>query len=150
MAFEPHGAFAEVGRGDTTFVSIAQTWNVECARIYQRFIRPKLKDVAHLTHYIVINAKDWALETPEAGELLRQLFSEMAASLKKVYIAYIVDSDIKEYFIKQRSENPPANLEFSVHETFDEAVEWFASYGITLDMKEADLPDPVDSRLYLS
>ncbi len=73
MNKKPHGSFAFSFERDFTLISVSESWNIECTKIYSKMLETAMKSDPEQKRCVIIDGRKWGFETPESSQIIRAL-----------------------------------------------------------------------------
>ena len=150
--FEAHGAFSFAFEKDYTLISVSESWNMACAEIYTSLLRKRMTSKPDLKRCVVIDGREWGLETPDSGKKLRELNQHLSGYYKVLNIAYILSKENKhlaKYMLDSDNDGFESTMIWNFFMDFPEAVSWLRSEGFNIpDLKSSDFPKPIPAEEY--
>lgn len=149
----PHGSFAFKFEENYTLLVASGSWNLECAEIYDAFLRQRVESIPDLTRCIIIDGRNWELETPECGSKIKELHHFLSGYYKALYNAYYLNPDnieIQKYLMSQRNKEFGDVFHWQYFHVLGEAVSWLNSKGFNVPkLKDEDFPKPIPADQYV-
>ena len=150
---EPHGSFAFTFEESYTLLVASESWNLECAKIYDAFLRKRAESKPDLTRCIIIDVRNWGLETPECGAVIKELHHFLSGYYKALYNAYYLDSanlEVKMFLLEQRNIDFNDVFHWQYFHALDDAVSWLNSKGFNVPpLTDEDFPEPIPADEYV-
>lgn len=150
---DPHGSFAFTFEENYTLLVASGSWNLECAKIYDALLRKRVESKPDLTRCIIIDGRNWGLETPECGAKIKELHHFLSGYYKALYNAYYLNPEnleVEKYLMDQRNKDFGDVFHWQYFHVLEEAVSWLNSQGFNVpELKDEDFPEPIPADHYL-
>ena len=152
--FEAHGAFAVKYEEDYALNSVSGSWNLACAEIFNSLIRKRVTlNKPDLKRCLIVDGREWGLETPDCGEKIRELNQFLSGYFKALYIAYVLSPEnmhLAKFILDSNNKGFNDIMIWRFFTDFRKAVSWLRSEGFTLpDLEASDFPEPIPAEEYL-
>lgn len=149
----PHGAFAFSFEDDYTLITFSGLWNIECTNIYDALLRQRITTRPDQSRCVIIDAREWDLETPESGRKKKELNRYLATYYKKLHIAYVMGPDnmhLGKHILDTNNSDFDTVMTWQFFPGLQEAVSWLEARDYKLPKPEAiRFPKPVPAYEYL-
>jgi len=148
-----HGSFAFSFEDDYTLISISGIWNAECTDIYDTLLRQRVTSKPDLRRCVIIDGRNWGLETPESGIKKRELNRHLSQYYKALYIAYVLNPEnlnLAKFILDTNNGDYRNVMTWQFYPDFKQAIPWLRAEGFTLpDLVPDDFPTPIAADDYI-
>lgn len=149
---EAHGSFAFTFEKEYTLLAASGSWNLECAEIYDALLRKRVESKPDVTRCIIVDGRNWGLETPECGAKIKELHQFLSGYYKAIYNAYYLSPEnfqVRQFLLDQRNKDFGDVFHWQYFHVLDEAVAWLNSNGFNVPkLTDEDFPEPIPAPLY--
>lgn len=149
----PHGSFAFKFEENYTLLVASGSWNLECAEIYDALLRKRVESNPHLSRCIIIDGRNWELETPECGSKIKELHLFLSGYYKALYNAYYLEPTkihVVKYLLDHRNKDFDGVFHWQYFYVLGEAVSWLNSKGFKVPkLTDEDFPEPIPADQYV-
>ena len=149
----PHGSFAFKFEENYTLLVASGSWNLECAEIYDALLRKRVESKPDLTRCIIVDGRNWELETPECGLKIKELHHFLSGYYKALYNAYYLkptNIQVVKYLLDHRNKDFDGVFHWQYFYVLGEAVSWLNSKGFKVPMlTDEDFPEPIPADQYV-
>ena len=150
---EPHGSFAFTFEENYTLLTASGSWNLECAKIYDALLRKRVESKPNLTRCVIVDGRNWELETPACGAIIKELHQFLSGYYKAIYNAYYLNASnfqVIKFLLNKRNIDFNDVFHWQYFYVLDEAVSWLNSKGFNIPaLTDGDFPQPIPADQYV-
>lgn len=149
----PHGAFAFLFEDEYTLITFSGLWNIECTDIYNAMLHRRVSSRPDLRRCVIIDAREWDLETPESGRKKRELNRYLSNYYRELFIAYVLSPEnihLGKYILDTNNSEFGEVMKWQLFSDLQSAVTWLRGHKFIIpDPEELAFPPAVPAWKYL-
>jgi len=136
-----------------TLISVAESWNTECAEIYSTLLKKRVESKPEQRRCVIFDGRKWGSQTPECYQKFLELNQHISGHYNALFIAYYLAPEnfsLSKYLLDMVNDEFKSRIHWRFFHDLQDVFFWLNSEGFEIPvLTNSDFPEPVSASHYL-